>query len=54
MEDRRIKFRLKGQKSFGKTNWVKAAKSSPKIDDENPELVNKLRFVKPVAFPQNR
>lgn len=50
MEDRRVKFRTKGQKSFGKTNWVKVKTSSPKIDDENPELVKKVKFAKPVTF----
>lgn len=54
MEDRRIKFRTKGQKSFGKTNWVKAATSPPKIDDENPELVSRKKFVKPNPFPKSR
>jgi hypothetical protein len=54
MEDRRVKFHTNGQKSFGKTNWVKAKTSPPKIDDENPELVGKAKFVKPVAFPKKR
>lgn len=54
MEDRRIKFRQKGQESFGKTNWVKAKSSPPKIDEENPELVNKVSFSKPVDLQKNR
>ena len=54
MEDRRIKFRTKGEKSSGKTNWVKVSKQSPTIDDENPEIVGKVKFSKPVSFPKNR
>lgn len=54
MEDRRAKFHTKGQKTFGKTNWAKAKSSSAKIDDENPELVGKVKFFKPIASPKNR
>jgi len=54
MEERRAKFHAKGQKTFGKTIWVKAKASPPKIDDENPELVGKVKFSKPVAVPKNR
>ncbi len=48
MENKILKQHLEGQKHPGKTDWRKVASSAiePIIDNENPELVGKKKFVK--------
>jgi hypothetical protein len=48
MEKKVLKNYVKGQKSFGQTNWSKVLVESdhPKIDEENPDLVGKKQFKK--------
>lgn len=48
MEKKIIKNHTKGSKSIGRTNWSKVLMdaNSPKIDEENPELVGKKQFKK--------
>jgi hypothetical protein len=43
-----IKQHQKGQKHFGKTNWIKVSNNHipPLIDNENPELIGKRTFKK--------
>jgi hypothetical protein len=49
MEKLIVKHHKKSQGSPGKTDWVKVNDQSESsgVDEENPELVNKVKFVKP-------
>jgi len=47
MENKTIQPHKKGQKHFGITNWAKIRSKDPSVDDENPELAYKKRFIKP-------
>lgn len=49
MERKVIKHHTKGVRHPGKSNWTKvlSLSNNPKIDQDNPELVNKRQFIKP-------
>lgn len=49
MDKKVIKSHSKGQKHPGKTDWKRVidAEGEREVDEENPDLVGRKRFVKP-------